>query len=111
MASKWKTYASNEILTATDVNDSLNPSTADHIPRAVAAGRATVPGTSGATTVVAFPAGRFSATPVVTATLNSASGSHNYNAVRVYNTTSAGFSLLTNVGSVPADVNWIAVQM
>ena len=112
MASRWKTFQPNEILPAADVNDVLNPATANHIPRAVAAGRATVPGTIGATTAVTFPAGRFTSAPVVTATLNSSSGSHNYNAPRVFNVTATGFSLLTSISTTTAgEINWIAVQM
>ena len=75
---------------------------------AVAAGTVLGGGT-GASIAVTFPAGRFSEAPLVVAALVSASGSHNYNAVRVYNVTTTGCSLLVSNGA-SGSYSWIAVQ-
>ncbi|MDU7361226.1 MAG: hypothetical protein E7L00_08485 [Propionibacteriaceae bacterium] len=70
-----KTFARGEILTAQDVNDYLNPSTAEHIPSAMAAGRASVTIPKGftqgksANVTITFPPGRFSQIPALTVTV------------------------------------------
>lgn len=71
-----KTFRTTEVLTADDVNRHLNPSTAEHIPYAMAAGVVEVTGPGNAPNAAApvtFPAGRFTQPPVVTATTRSSS--------------------------------------
>ncbi|WP_130864640.1 hypothetical protein [Acidipropionibacterium timonense] len=68
MASTHKTFTRGEVLTSDDVNNALNPTTADHIPYAIATGTVTVTisasGTSG-TGSITFPSGRFTSAPTV----------------------------------------------
>lgn len=74
-----KSFAEGEILTAADVNEVLNPTTAGHIPWAVAAGAAslTIPAAGGsASTAIVFPPGRFAVAPVVTLTPDTSSALH-----------------------------------
>lgn len=106
-----KTFARGEILTAQDVNDYLNPSTADHLATAVAAGTTEITGELGKSTIshINFPPGRFTEPPIVTTTIYSKSGSVGWNPPRIASVTASGFDVLTNHGS--SAINWIAVQM
>lgn len=118
MAQRWKTFTANSTLSASDVNDVLNPSTADHIFRAVAAGKIGVPATANSVgnVTINFPAGRFTTPPLVVACFQSSSNVVIGNmsvlvngvtttsaSLRINNASSTGFSSL--------DVAWIAVQM
>lgn len=111
MASRWKTFTPNSTLPAADVNDILNPSTADHLARAVAVGTATIPasGTTSATLVVSLPAGRFTSAPMVFLNVNN----QIYNA-RADNETATSFRIVmwytTAMGSATV-IRWFAVQM
>lgn len=116
MPSTWKTFAANEVLTAADVNNALNPSTAPHIARAVAAGTAVI-STSSATTslVVPLPAGRFTAPPTVVITVYGTSGREHLYAYKVSATSSSQFTLWVvpfsgTSGTGNVSVNWIAMQ-
>lgn len=108
-----KTFANDEILTAQDVNTHLNPSTADHIPYAMAAGEVTVPVAGDprqGNKDVTFPPGRFTVPPVVTTSVNHAYYSHSSNNVstvgfNAYVDTSRNSTISSTV------VRWTAVQM
>lgn len=68
MASRWQTFTPGQTLEAADLNDSLNPHTADHIPRATATGNiAPTQNHTGSYVkrTITFPAGRFSKPPLV----------------------------------------------
>jgi len=67
MASRFKTFSPNSTLPAADINDCLNPATADHIARAQAAGSqsVTVPANGSTDYVIDLPAGRFTTWPYV----------------------------------------------
>lgn len=79
MATTHKTFTPGEVFRAEDVNNSLNPDTADHIPYAVAAGRVAAGAKSGATYThrVTFPAGRFTVAPIVVALIDNAAAGTN----------------------------------
>lgn len=109
-----KSFAEGEVLTARDINEGLNPTTADHIPYAVASGVVTIPGSSSAgnsTTPVVLPAGRFTQPPVVIATARNS----NYSAYTGTPTTeqvTVGSRRLDGVSSVVShSVAWVAIQM
>lgn len=111
MASRWKTFQPNEILPAADVNDVLNPTTADHIPVAVAAGRRSqAVGTTAFSVTVPFPAGRFTVAPVVTVSPEDTyPGAVSVSATGI---STSGFTLrIERAASATTIVNWIAVQM
>lgn len=122
MSSTHKTFQTGEILSADDVNNALNPDTADHIPRAMAAGTASLHTPSSSTVValvkIAFPAGRFTKTPVVTVSMATASGGLNKLVARAWDITPSGATLGVYQGdgqNVPSGatipLSWIAVQM
>lgn len=120
MSSTHKTFQTGEILSADDVNNALNSTTADHLPYAMAAGSVSIPKQSGRiwTLELSFPPGRFSKPPIVTATVNTTAGGTDNVIARVdrVTTTSMRFLLLTTDGSNIATgyavpVGWIAVQM
>lgn len=109
-----KTFAKNEILTSNDVNDYLNPASAEVIPYAVAAGTVTVQAASGSpgvgSTPVTFPSGRFSATPVITVSAHS--GAATVVNAQINNPTADGFdAVLLRNNTVETTIHWIAVQM
>ena len=121
MASTFKTFVPNEILTADDVNDALNPTTADHIPRAVAANLESIAcsaGSTGTQTSVAtfdidYPPGRFSSAPVVTVHLQNTYLCRSMVAV-VTSRSSSGFSGTIYSSGTPAvtvGLAWHAIQM
>ena len=109
-----KAFADGDVLTATDVNQELNPHTATHLASRVAAGRATAwaNNSTGATRDVTFPSGRFTEPPIVTCSTASGLYGVSHGAV-----TTAGVTFrvypLTAGGTVKDDVpiEWIAVQM
>lgn len=118
MASTHKTFQDNEILTASDVNNALNPTTADHIPRAVATGRDLVPAPANdvGTLQVSFPTGRFSSPPTVVASIEGTSRYTGSMSANVNNITATSFELVmannnTSTGFPTVPVRWIAVQM
>lgn len=110
-----KTFTSGSTLPAADINTYLNPSTADHIPAATAAGTAATPALAagaglGSAVIVNFPAGRFTTPPVVVAS------TAQYRVVastQLVTTTQAFFYLFNNTtGAAGAStLHWIAVQM
>lgn len=109
-----KTFANNAVLPAADLNTYVNPSTAAHVPDAVAAGTAGIPpgnaGVQSGPFAVAFPAGRFTQPPIVTATTN------NTRLVAcVSGVTQHGFNLFVGNWSPGAHGSslayWTAVQM
>mgnify|MGYP000925892192 CR=1 FL=1 len=114
-----KTFADGEILTATDVNGALNPTTADNIACAVATGQTSIAfaASSSATAAgITLPAGRFSRAPyiVVTAASDPAGGERVI--LRAVNVTSTTFDVkgyTGNAANVTATVwfSWFAVQM
>jgi hypothetical protein len=66
MPSLHKSFVPNEILTADDINATCNPTTADHMPYAMAAGRVgIVINGSSASATINFPPGRFTAAPLI----------------------------------------------
>lgn len=116
MAQRWKTFTPNAVLPAADINEVLNPSTADHIPRAVATGitSCTVDGQSSPSVAVTFPTGRFTSAPVVVATPSSPAGAANQVQAITSAVTASGFSIrltrsLTGSSTV-IPVHWIAIQ-
>lgn len=116
MAQRWKTFTPNSTLPAADVNDVLNPSTADHLARAVAAGEATasVVANGNVDVTVSLPSGRFTSAPKIQLTLQGTSaGMVNMSAViRTVSSTSFQFRVHntgTTAGGIP--VHWLAVQM
>lgn len=120
MAQRWKTFTPNSTLPASDVNDVLNPSTADHLARSVATGTANLSIAGGSNTTgfvsVSFPSGRFSSPPVVVATSGATTGNLASVSVYVSSITSTGFSLRVTADNTPstsqsAPVRWIAVEM
>ncbi len=68
MTTLHKTFVNNEYVDADQYNNALNPTTADHIPYAVAAGSVdvTFAASNVATANITFPAGRFTVPPIVT---------------------------------------------
>lgn len=111
-----KTFVSGSILTAADVNTHLNPSTAAHVPYAVAAGTMTVAGTGATTasTTAPLPAGRFTLVPIVTPT----TWSSVYIAFRAGGTSSTQVEVgIRRFDGAPipsgasVNVTWHAVQM
>lgn len=122
MASIHKTFQVGEVLASADVNDGLNPATADHIPWAMDAGSANLtltPGAAVAYLAISFAGSRFTKTPVVTATLAGAASGTKTLVARQWNTTTTGCTVgvYNPAGNLPADVpstvsiNWTAVQM
>lgn len=119
MPSLHKSFVPNEILTADDLNSTCNPTTADHIPYAVADGAVSAGQRTGAyyTQKVAFPAGRFTRPPTVTATSSAgqAAGASNI-IVTIGNVSASGFDLTFwavngSLGSGWCQANWQAIQM
>lgn len=111
-----KTFASGEILTASDVNNELNPSTCPYIPYAVAAGTAAVRGDRKGTTLfrVNYTNSRFTQTPIVTVTCRDGAGTTPWEPARLNRSDTSGFELFLRVGTDPNVMsywNWIAVQM
>lgn len=118
-----KAFTVGQVLTASDVNNELNPYTAAHIPAAMAAGRYAfdLKGDGSITSNVAanipFPAGRFTQPPLVTCNISTGTGNSSRLQARVYTVTSTTFSIFIwttdgsklSTGVVPVD--WIAVQM
>ena len=119
MAQRWKTFNANTTLPASDINDCLNPSTAEHIPRAVAVGTATVasiPASGQGSLTVNFPVGRFSATPNVTITPNGSYATAMRSILGAVSAiTATGFTITAYNTSATAFTNiafnWQAVQM
>ena len=105
---QYKEFRPGEILRAEDINGVLNPTTASHIPRAVAAGTETMG--SAQVQTVRFPSGRFTRPPIVTATVASGSGAFTWDAPKIINITATSFQIFAKNGTnVP--INWIAIQM
>ena len=110
MATLRKTFLDGAVLPASDLNDALNPTTADHVPYATSAGSVTCSATS---TGVIFPPGRFSATPIIELSIDST----NLKLVaRPINRTTNGFSVyLGNSDSTALTgshtILWTATQM
>lgn len=116
MASTFKTFRPGEVLTAEDVNNALNPSTADHVPRAVAADVTLINATGSPTSqYVALPAGRFTDAPVVTISLNGSTGQEHLYHVKTTSPTKNGFTIhlfaLAGAGSATLRAHWHAIQM
>ena len=104
------TFQPGAVLEAAHLNDACNPTTAAHIPYAVATGIVRQPSAAAASTAVQFPVGRFSKKPVLAFGIDSASGGVNWNAVRFYSLSTSGFTAFLNSGE-SAEVHWIAIQM
>lgn len=116
MASTHRTILTGDALTADYLNPLLNPSTADHIPYAMAAGTATATITTGGAidVVVTYPAGRFSSTPIVTACPAMTHAGTIGSTVLVHTQSSTGFFIRFQQPSNVAGnfaIAWIAVQM
>lgn len=120
MGSVHKQFSEGEVLTHSDVNDALNPTTADHLAYAEAAGtfQITYRGGTAATASVAFPAGRFTQPPIVVVTIQSAAGNTAQQIVRAYSASTTGFTvavLKAAGGTLPtsgwAPISWVAIQM
>jgi hypothetical protein len=116
MATLHKTFIDGEILTASDVNTALNPTVADHIPYAMAAGTInfTMSGSTGAQLDVIFPTGRFTSAPIVVANVNSGAGGAIKATLLVISPSATQVSLRLELNSVSAGtypVTWVAVQM
>lgn len=122
MSSTHKTFQTGEILSADDVNNALNPDTADHIARAITAGVTTIrtnssPGTAQVVTVP-LPSGRFSKPPIVVTSVATAAGGSEKIISRGYDVTITSMRLCLLMGdghplpaSTSVPVSWIAVQM
>ena len=119
MSSTHKTFQTGEILSADDVNNALNPTTADHIAYATDAGILTIPKGSAAiwSLNVSFAPGRFSKPPIVTTTVNTTAGGTSNVICRADKITAESMRLLlltvdgSKIGTqygVP--VMWIAIQ-
>lgn len=116
MATTHKTWATGEILTSDAINQALNPSTADHIPYAVATGTVGVVTTSftGVAVDVALPAGRFTSAPIVMATVADIQSAATGATVIVRTPTATSFNLRLELKAVAAGtytVAWTAIQM
>lgn len=118
MPSTHKTFMPGEVLSAADVNNALNPDTADHVAYAVAAGGFSAGQKSGVsyTHRVTFPAGRFTVAPIVVATIaNSAGGTQLLQLVVTAATKDyADLVFFLTTGSMSnhwCTANWTAVQM
>lgn len=121
MGSVHKSFSEGEVLTHTDVNDALNPTTADHVPFAVWAGRVNVQCTAGQAwgqQVVTFPVGRFTKAPTVTVSIATGAGGTKNKMIRHFGSSATQVTVgieqgqngnLTETASVPVDV--IAIQM
>lgn len=88
------------------------------VPYAFAAGVASLPvsTTQSTTAAVTFPQGRFSLSPVVTATLVSATGTTTKYIPRAYNVSPTGMTVAcytsdASVAAGAAPLHWVAVQM
>lgn len=119
MSSTHKTFQAGEILSADDVNNALNPATADHIAYATEAGISSIPkGSSSIWSLnVSFSPDRFSKPPIVTTTVNTTAGGTSNVICRVdkITTESMRLLLLTVDGSqirtqYSVPVMWIAIQ-
>lgn len=118
-----KTFERGEVLTADDVNAYLNPETAPHLAKSVAAGTQSITIPAGSTyanaptVTVNFPAGRFAAAPTVVATVRQALTAWPITAmVRTKTATSVTFQIswdssygLSN--SVTVNIDWVAVEL
>ena len=104
------TFQPGAVLEAAHLNDACNPTTAAHIPYAVATGIVRQTQSGSQSINVQFPIGRFSKKPVLTFGIESASGAVNWNAVRFYSLSTSGFTAFLNSGD-GAEVHWIAIQM
>ena len=73
MSSQHKTFVDNAVLTAAEINNNLNPTTADHIPYAAAAGALSAGFASQfrSRITVNLPSGRFTVAPVAMAAVSS----------------------------------------
>lgn len=115
MASKHKVFQPNEILTAEDINDALNPQTADHIPKAMAAGTVQWDTDSNTTEElnVVFPTGRFTTTPVMTTSVTDSTAAPTYGNHVITQIDSTGAKVLVNngFGGRSRVLYWIAVEM
>lgn len=122
MASIHKTFQVGEVLASADVNDGLNPATADHIPWAMDAGVANLaltPGAALAQLAISFAGSRFTKIPVVTVTLSGAAGGTQTLVARQWATSTTGciIGVYNPAGNLPAgipstvSINWTAVQM
>ena len=116
MATLRKTFADGDILTAADVNNGLNPATADHIPYAVQTGVQSCAGSgtaSPSTTAVTFAAGRFSAAPIIILSPDTTSLKL---VARAINRATGGFSIYLGNSDGTAlsgsfNIGWTAIQM
>jgi len=111
-----KTFASGAVLTAADLNTYVNPSTAAHIPYAVAAGSVTaaIPAAAadGTVVTVALPAGRFTVAPTVVPGVVASGGVW----ATVVTVTTTNFTVrLHAAAALPsgysATITWTATQM
>jgi len=110
-----KTFASGAVLTAADLNTYVNPSTAAHVPYAVAAGTTVSITLSAATdssgVTVTFPTGRFTAAPIVQVTPQATTAGL---WATVANVTATGCTVYLHArasATTSATVGWTATQM
>lgn len=114
MASRWKTFTPNSTLPAADVNDCLNPQTADHIPRAQEVGTRSVTVAGSATTdfTVTLASGRFTGLPRVMLT---GAGTQAINCIyHIVSASSSSFTFRvrnTVTSSSSFQMYWHAIEM
>ncbi len=104
------TFQPGAVLEAAHLNDACNPTTAAHIPYAVATGTVRQTQAGAQSITVKFPVGRFSKKPVLAFGIDSAAGGVSWNAVRFYGLSTSGFTAFLNSGD-GAEIHWIAIQM
>ena len=119
MASIHKTFQVGVVLASADVNDGLNPTTADHMPYAVASGTVSwsISSANSADAYVTFPSGRFTKTPTVMITPQSAGGGIQRIQFHAFPVTPTGVTIrgitydASNTTIATQTIGWVAIQM
>lgn len=108
-----KVFATDEILSASDVNEHLNPTTAEFIPYATETGVLTLvgDGSSFKTDTVQLTPGRFTQPPIVVVT-----STNSLYFAYVYGITTTSFSAglrhySDTTWALTRSLNWVAIQM
>lgn len=117
MASRHQTFKQGQVLNAADLNDTCNPTTADHLAYATHATEFNDGQKTGGSYArnVQFPAGRFTKPPVVQVSLANAAAGANNVLVAISNISATGcrvhFLPITGGLNATCSATVIAIQM